>query len=313
MEKNDNLKNEYRALKEKAVLVPLLNATPLKIVGTDRIEFLHGQVSNDVKGLKENAYNTSLMLNVKGHVLSQMQVFKRSEDLFVTVEGGKGELVKQQFNNHIIFDQVEIHDLSDTLTSMTLLGKNALEILAATFDFIPQEGFFQYTPFNEAKVLINATKRGLLPAFDLHVLKKDAASLFELLYENDIVPAGEELLKVARVEAGIASASYEGGEGVLPQEIGLEWAISYNKGCYLGQEIMARIEARASPHKKLVTLFLEALPNSDERVLFAAGKNVGRLGTVVNHPQKGPMALASLRKDAQGELVVAGVKTRIGN
>ncbi len=301
---------EYSALKENAVLVPLLSNTPLKITGEDRVDFLHGQVSNDVKGLKESEHNTSLMLNVKGHVLAQMQIFRRAEDLFVAVEGNAGELVEKQFKAHIIFDQVNIHNLKYALASMTLLGSNAKQTLEQALGKVPKEDNFIYVPLASGKVLINSSQRSLHPAFDLHVLKKDAKNLFEKLLREGATPAGEELLNIARVEAGIASATYEGGEGTLPQEVGLEKAVSYKKGCYLGQEIMARIEARGNVRKELVTLLLEELPADNEKVIVANGKNVGKICTLVNHPEKGYMALASLRKDVEDSLTIANIRAQ---
>ena len=308
-----SLQKEYQALKKNAVLVPLLSNTPLKITGKDSLDFLHGQVSNKVKGLKEGEHNTSLMLNFKGHALAQMRVFKRAEDLFVVVESGLGEIVKKQLNAHIIFDQVEIEDLSNTLVSLTLLGNNAIQILQKLFSNLPSENNFIYIPLNGAKVLINSARRALYPAFDLHILKKDAIDLANLLLEVDATFAGEELLNIARVEAGIPNAAYEGGEGVLPQEIGLEEAISYNKGCYLGQEIMARIEARGNVHKELSILSFEKSPASNEKSIVANGKSVGKISTLINHPEKGFMALASLRKDVKGDLNVANKAAKLCN
>ena len=305
-----SLVKEYKAFRESAVLVPLLSTTPLKITGEDRLDFLHGQVSNEVKGLKVDEHNISLMLNVKGHALAQMQVFRRTEDLFIAVESGAGELVKQQFAAHIVFDKVEISDLGDTLASMTLLGYKSKQLLGDNLGKIPQENNFIYIPLASSKVLLNISWRSLYPAFDLHVLKKDAPILFDSLIKAGAIPAGEELLDTARVEAGIANATYEGGEGALPQEIGLENAISYQKGCYLGQEIMARIEARGNVRKELAMLLLEEIPANNEKIVRANGQSVGKIGTLVNHPSKGYMVLASLRKDVKEPLMIADIKAQ---
>ena len=107
--------------------------------------------------------------------------------------------------------------------------------------------------------------------------------------------------------AGIASASGEGGEGALPQEVGLEHAVSYRKGCYLGQEIMARIEARGNLRKGLRGLKLAALPGSETRDLTLEGKKVGRLGSVAEHPDLGIIALASVRMELE-----AGQEVEVG-
>ncbi len=305
-----SLEKEYKAFRENAVLVPLLNTTPLKITGEDRLDFLHGQVSNEVKGLNVGEHNTSLMLNVKGHALAQMQIFRRTEDLFIVVESGAGALVKQQFKAHIVFEKVEIGDLRSTLASVTLLGSKSKQLLESALGKIPKENNFIYVPLASGKVLLNISWRSLYPAFDLYILKRDAPVLFNNLIKVGALPAGDELLNIARAEAGIANAAYEGGEGVLPQEIGLEKAISYQKGCYLGQEIMARIEARGNVRKELATLLLEKIPANNEKIVTTNGKSVGKIGTLVNHPSKGYIALASLRKDVAGPLTIADVKAQ---
>ena len=294
------IKDEVQALTQSAGLVPLLTTTPLRLTGTDRLDFLHGQVSNEVKRLKTGETNTSLMLNVKGHALAQMRVYRREDDLFVAIEGGAGDFVQRELQAHIIFDQVELENLSDAITSFTLQGVKAEEVLLEIFDAeLPSEGAFTQPSFESAKVLISAHKRSQAGGFDLHVLSRDAGKLFERLETAGASPAGEDALEAVRVAAGIASAWGEGGEGALPQEVGLEHAVSYRKGCYLGQEIMARIEARGNLRKGLRGLKLNALPNSGEKDLLLKGKKVGRLGTVVEHPDLGVIGLASVRMELE--------------
>ncbi len=280
-----------------AALVPLLSLTPLRVSGTDRLDFLHGQLSNEVKRLKPGHSNSSLMLNVKGHALALMRVFRRQDDVYLAIEDGAGKLVKTQLKAHIIFDQVELEDLSKKISTMTLQGSGARKILQAMFGNLPDDGEFIELPFAAAKLLISPARRSHSGGFDLHVLSRDAAGLFDTLIDAGASPVGEEALETARVSAGIATTAGEGGEGVLPQEAGLEQAVSYHKGCYLGQEIMARIEARGKLHKMLRGVTLSDFPAGQGLELKLAGKTVGRLGTVVRHPELGVIALASLRHE----------------
>ena len=304
-----SLETEVQVLTQNAGLVPLLTTTPLRLTGTDRIDFLHGQVSNDVKGLKAGETNTSLMLNVKGHALAQMRVYRREDDLFVAIEGGAGAFVQRELQAHIIFDQVELETLSAAITSFTLQGEKAGEVLSSVFETeLPSSGTFIQPSFESAKVLVSPSKRSAAGGFDLHVLSRDAQKLFEKLEQAGATPAGEDALEAVRVAAGIASVKGEGGEGALPQEVGLEHAVSYRKGCYLGQEIMARIEARGNLRKGLRGLKLAALPSSETRDLTLEGKKVGRLGSVVEHPDSGVIALASVRTELE-----AGQEVEVGD
>jgi folate-binding protein YgfZ len=289
-------------------LVPLLGTTPLRLTGPDRLEFLHGQVSHEVKNLQVGEGRPALMLNVRGHALALMRLYRRDEDLFVAVEGAAGERVKAQLKAHIIFDQVELSDLTGVIQSFTLQGAAVGEILErALHHALPEVNHFVQAPFESAQVLVSRVSRSTPGGVDLHVLTRDASALARALERAGAQLVGERALAAARVAAGIAEAEFEGGEGVLPQEAGLDYALSYRKGCYLGQEIMARIEARGNVRRRLVGLQLKAHPH-DARDLLAAGKVVGRLGTVAEHPQLGVIALASVRSE-----VLPGTQLAVGD
>ncbi len=308
-----SLGREVQAL-GNAGLVPLLGTSPLRLTGTDRLEFLHGQVSHEVKRLRPGESRPALMLNVRGHALALMRVYRREDDLFVAVEGGAGESVQAQLKAHIIFDQVEIDDLTGTLQTLTLQGAAAGETIRRALPAdtsqaaLPGEGAFLEVPFKSAKVLVSATPRSRAGGYDLHVLTEDAPALVAALEGAGAQLAGEVALKAVRVEAGIAEAEFDGGEGVLPQEVGLDYALSYRKGCYLGQEIMARIEARGKVRRRLVGLKLSALPEPGERDLTQNGKTVGRLGGVAMYPRLGVVALGSVRTEVE-----AGAGLEVGS
>jgi tRNA-modifying protein YgfZ len=280
---------------EGAVIVPLLGHTALRVTGADRLDFVHGQLSNEIKRLQVGTFSENLLLNHKGHALAQMRVFRREDDLFLAVEGNAGEFVEREFRAHIIFDQVELQNLSETITSFTVQGKEAVRVLESFG--LPTGNSFIQIPFASAKILVHASKRTVPGGFDVHVLSKDAEALLQHLLESGTTLAGENALEMSRVEAGIPYAETEAGEGVLPQEAGLEPCVSYTKGCYLGQEIMARIEARGNLRRSLKRVRLEALPTPEDRDIRASDKVVGRLGKVVEHPDLGVIGLAVLRND----------------
>jgi tRNA-modifying protein YgfZ len=293
--------SEFAAL-ETATVVPLLGHTALRVTGTDRLDFVHGQLSNQVKQLQPNTFSENLLLNHKGHALAQMRVFRREDDLFLALEGNASEFVERELRAHIIFDQVELQNLSGTITSFTLQGKEAAKVLESLG--LPTGNTFTQVPFANAKLLIHAAKRTVAGGFDVHVLSKDAEALLQRLLESGATLAGEQALEMSRVEAGIPYAETEAGEGVLPQEAGLEPCVSYTKGCYLGQEIMARIEARGNLRRSLKKVRLEALPTLEERDIRLGDKVVGRLGKVVEHPNLGVIALAVLRNDLPPDAIL---------
>jgi tRNA-modifying protein YgfZ len=302
----------FQAL-ESAVLVPLLGHTALRVTGDDRHDFVHGQLSNEIKRLKPNTFSENLMLNHKGHALAQMRVFRRDDDLFIAVEGNKGEFVERELRAHIVFDQVELQNLSNVISSFTVQGKFAAKVITNLAPELPMDNTFIQVPFASAKVLIHPAKRSVPGGFDIHVLSSDAEMLIQHLLESGVTLGGEQALNISRVEAGIPHAETEAGEGILPQEAGLEPLISYAKGCYLGQEIMARIEARGSLRRSLQGLKLASVPNA--RDIYLGTKIVGQLGTVVQHPLLGVIALAVLRNDLEPDVVlnISGVEARVAS
>ncbi len=269
------------------------------MTGQDRLDFLHGQLSNQVKNLPDGGCNEALLLNAKGHALAQMTVCRRSDDVYLAVDEESGDLVAKHLDDHIIFDQVSLENLSGSVATFTLLGSSVTELIREQVGVVPEEGRFAQYPLQAGMVLVHPSKRTAWSGFDLHVLTRDAPGLLHKFVEAGVQPAGESVLEMLRVEAGIPRAEREAGAGVLPQESGLEGMVSYRKGCYLGQEIMARIEARGTVRRSLTGLALSGWPGPGRHEISQAGKVVGRVGTVLEHPELGVVALAVVRCDVE--------------
>lgn len=292
-----------------ALLTPLLGSGVLKASGSDRLDFVHGQVSCAVKNLPAGGFSEGLMLNHKGHALAQLRVLRRNEALLLVVDGGATAAVARRLQEHIIFDQVILEPQPSSVLS--LQGEAADEVLAAVGLELPEAGAVAETALAGAPLLLHRARRSGAGGYDLLVPTEQAGAVFDALVAAGALPAGEAALELARVLAGVPDAEHEAGEGVLPQEAGLEPLVDYRKGCYLGQEIMARIEARGKLRRSLQGLRLRARPEKGVRDVLANGKTVGRLGTVAEHPQLGVVALAVLRDDlAEVELMVGTVAAR---
>ena len=288
----------------RAVAFPLAGLGPLRQTGADRVDFLHGQVSCDVRRLETGGSVEGLLLNHKGHALAQMRVVRRTDDLYVAVEGGAGGFVAAELERHVVFDAVDIADLTGTLVGWSLQGDAAAvrDVLASIGAPVPEVATSANVPFGDASVLVVPAERSGVGGVDVHMLVPHGVAVIEAWADAGAVVADPEVADLLRVSAGIPHASREGGEGVLPQEAGLEPLVSYRKGCYLGQEIMARIEARGSVRRHLVGVALEDEPSVPE--LSFDGRAVGRLGTVVRLQNLGWRALAVARKDLPNDAVL---------
>src|SRR5690625_552722 len=303
---------ELDALENGAGVRTLEDHGGLLLTGEDRVDFLHGQVANDVKGLQAGALNDSLLLNHKGHALAQLRVLRGEGDLRVITEGNSLDTVHQSLDSHIIFDQVKLEKLDGHLT-VTVQGPRAPQVLEEALGIVPQDGRWEWIETGETGFIVAPSRRTGAGGFDIYTDQGSGEELVQRLVQAGALQVGRASLEVARVEARIPTAWGEGGLGVLPQEAGLEPLLSYRKGCYLGQEIMARIEARGNLRRGLELLQLEGTPEGGDRKVRSEGKLVGQLGSTVRHPERGVLGLAIVRNDLQPEATVevAGVAGRV--
>ncbi len=316
-----------------AVAGPLLASSVVLASGADAAPFLHGQLANQVQGLAPGEAIRSLLLNHKGHAMADAMVLRDGPRRFrVVVDDGAGDWVLRTLSEHVVFDEVELSVLGD-VHLVTLQGDAADDVIRAATDAspvdgtvrgasqgavpgAPADGTAKHRDVRIAGSEVTVWRRDRSPAggYDLLVPGAGLVAALGALRTAGASLVGEDALDAARVAARLATAGGEGGDGVLPQEAGLEAAISYRKGCYLGQEIMARIEARGNLRRGLATLVLDGAPHRGERPADVRFEDrvVGRLGTVARMPDGSFQALAVLRKDlpADAGLLASGRTAR---
>lgn len=275
----------------------------IEATGDDQLDFLHGLLSNDVKGLPQGGANRSLLLNHRGHALAQMTVARAEGRVILAVEGGLAEFVLGELDRHRIFDQVELREVPDGITLLTVQGEDTGAAAAA----LEASG----------RLLARGAARRSEAGGSDFLLELPEEDALALLADLPSRPVDDAELELERIRAGVPSATLDGGAGVLPQEAGLEPLISYRKGCYLGQEIMARIEARGNLRRGLKRVLLEAEPGQDEddgdawRTVLADGRRVGRLGSVTRETDGSWIGLAVLRLDLPEDAVLEAAGTRL--
>lgn len=333
----------------RAVLVPRVALGHLRLTGADRVAFLHGLVSHDVAALPEGGAIDALLLDHRGQPQAGLGVVRRREDLFVAVDDGAGEAVRRVLFEHVIFDRVEVEGLDRRLATATFvdgatatgspdvggaprrgsacvaLGA-ALEAAwpgaaAALEGALRDDAVTASVPTPAGRALLRPRRFGPGWAVDVHLLAEDLTLAGPEWLAAGVRPVGERAFTAGRVAFGVATALGEGRLG-LPQETGLEDRVSYRKGCYLGQEIMARVEARGRLRRGLRTLRLGGPPpglGSAQawRVEDAQGRPCGVLGSAAPAPDgDGWRALAVVRRDADDggawRVVVDGAEPRFG-
>lgn len=272
------------------------------MTGADRVDFVQGQMTGDLRGAPTPGVVACAFLNVRGQIEQFARAYKRADDVYLHLDAGQAAALLARLKRYIIFDQVEVEDVSETLRTVHvwegagLPGWNAEGPDAQSFEL------------GGGVVLAGRVNRSGTPGVDLHYLARHEAEVLAALGGEE---ASLEALDAARIRAGIPDVARDGFLGVLPQEVGLDVggplpAISYRKGCYVGQEIMARLEARGQTRYHLAQLAGDGWTVGAD--VTHAGKVVGQAGLNVDG-----LGLARLRKDLpeDAEVQVGGTSARV--
>ncbi len=248
----------------------------LRVTGPDRVSFVQGMVTNDVEKLPVGASLYAAMLTAKGAMVGDARVLKREDELLLDTGPGRGAGVLGFLNTFLISEEAEL-SAADDLAVVGLVGPQA-EAWAAKVD------------------VAHGRFGSFLGGVDLVVPRAALASVEALLGELPVLEAGT--VEVLRVERGVPVFGVDMTESTIPLEANLEHAINYTKGCYIGQEVIARATYRGQMNKKLVGLELGSLTPAVKTELQRAGKKVGWVTSVVFSPKRGQqVALGYVHRD----------------
>ncbi len=306
---------EGRALRETCGLCDRSDRGKLRLTGTERVGFLHGQVSADVKSLEPGRGAYTALLTPKGHMVADGRVLLRAADALMDTEPGSQDTVRKLLEHHLISEDVEISDATGAWALFSLLGPAAPEIVASALGGT-RPHLDEHRHCERQGVLVVGARLGALEGLDLFVPAERAALVLGSLLERGgplIAPVGQEAWEIARVEQGVPRFGADLDEETIPLEANLaERALSFTKGCYVGQEVIARASYRGGVRRKLVGFRLDPgpLPARKTALFKAVGdsKTAGELTTCLVSPRFGPIALGYARREHQApgtELVTA--------
>lgn len=281
---------EYEAIRHGAALFDLSPTTKLTIGGKNAVQFINGLVSNDVKTLASGAGVLAAFPNVQGKVAALARIYQTAEGLLLELDASNRAKIFKNLNRFVLAGEFFLTDATEQLALLSLQGPRAAELLnqltGATFEAVPNLfGPYSVATYTlaEMPVQIATHSRTGAPGFDLYVNAAAAAQVWQALVAAGARPAGQRALESARLEAAIPHEPVDVNENYIVNETNLADAVSYTKGCYLGQEIIARIHWRGQPAKQLKGLWVEAAePPAPGTELWAAdGKKVGELTSSV--------------------------------
>ena len=292
----DDLLAEYRALTETCGLVDRSERGKLTLTGADAKRFLAGQVTNDTEGLADGEGCYAAFLTHKGKMLGDLRILAvggEQPELLLDTERATLQPLFDMIRRFKIGFDVELHKGTVQKGLLSLIGPEAREIAGALN--LPQtEHAHAAATLAGHPVRLIATDVGV----DILCDADDTAEIRGALSGDDAAPVSEEAAEIVRVERGRPRYGIDLNAGTIPQEAGLnERAVSFTKGCYVGQETVARLFYRGKPNRHLRGLRLsEPAPSGAE--LRLGERAVGTLGSSLVSPALGPIALALVRREA---------------
>jgi folate-binding protein YgfZ len=295
---------EYRAVREGgAGVFDLSSRWRVRVSGAEAVQFLNGLITNDVKALAEGTWMLAAFPSVQGRLLAFARVLRQGDGFLFDTEAVTGERVFKTLERFTLAGDFRVVDLTSELSMLSVQGAQSAAMTGATLGTDAanvERGRIHTTVWNEQPVsVIRATHTGE-DGFDLFVESIHAAALFEALVSNGARPIGFSALETLRIEAGQARHGVDMDDTNVVLETGLDDAVSYTKGCYVGQEIIARIRWRGHVAKRLAGLSFE-----DEwavargaKISTLEGKEIGRVTSSAFSPRlKKAVALAYVKYD----------------
>ncbi len=290
---------EYEAIHCGAGLRKIDNRVVVRVSGDDRITFLHGMSSADVKKLAPGGLAPALFLTEHAHVVAYVFIYALDEVFLLELDRNRWPILRQHLERFLVADDVEFEELDD-LALLDVEGPASGEIVASCFD----DDVHTLKPWRH--LVQNDVRVANLPRYGGHaftILGDDAAvtRIAERLRELNPRLRGlhPETLEVLRIENGLASVGTDTNERTLALEARFEAAIAFNKGCYVGQETVERATSHGSLKRRLCGLYIEGTENPEPGAVVKLGdKEVGHLGSVARLPTNGAIGLAILHHSA---------------
>jgi folate-binding protein YgfZ len=298
----------YRALRESAAWLDLSERGRIRMTGEDRARLLHAMVSNRIEGLAPGQGCYAFFLNAQGRILADVNVLALADAFLLDTEPETRALVYEHLDRHIIADDVTLEDITAATAEIGIEGPHATGVLAKMGAPQPREPYS-----NERwgeRIVLRASSTGA-PGFALFAPLDEKRELIRRIEAAGAVAAGADDARVVRLEMGKPRYGEDFSDKHLPHETQLLHAVNFNKGCYLGQEIVERVRSRGAVHRFLVRLAIDAKePPAPGTKIEAGGKEVGEVMSAAYSPAEGKVLAFAYVREPGAELIVAGAAAR---
>ena len=298
---------QLNALLQAAAVASLDQTGWIRVTGSDRVRWLNGMATNSVQDLAPATGAYNFFLNAQGRIQADGNIFASPDELLIQTSRQQISTLIPYLDHYIIMDDVELADISDSRHGLTVLGPQAPSLLAQLG--IDADGLnelqIRTLSWSSASLTLLRAHGPLVPRFELWAERaEDILHLKQALEEAGAVPCGAQELDWLRILEGTPLYGTDIRDRDLPQETNQTRALHFNKGCYLGQEIVERIRSRGNVHRTFTAFLLEGALPEPGAVLESAGKPVGELTSLAAIPLPGSYgpnvqrALGYIRREA---------------
>lgn len=292
-----DVESEHRAVRQSVGLADLSHRGKLRVTGEDRVKWLQSVISNDILPLQPGQGRYSSLLTHKGKMLTYFRVYMQPDAVMIEDAGEIGEATYQALRKFLLYGtKAKMENCAETWGLLLISGPKAVSVIKAAFgadvgDLKPIS-FISATIAGQTAIISRTEETGeqdyaiLIPAEGLTTAWE---RVMEAGAPHGIKPVGSQALEALRIEAGIPKAGPELNEEIVPPEANLESkAFSLTKGCYPGQEVVARMDTYGNVRRRLVGLvFKESTVPPKGSKLFSGDREIGWISSAVRSPQVG--------------------------
>ncbi|MGH9496840.1 MAG: YgfZ/GcvT domain-containing protein [Candidatus Sulfotelmatobacter sp.] len=297
---------EFAALHTSAGVSDLGYRAKISLTGADRVRWLNGMVTNNIRDLAADHGVYAFLLNPQGKILGDLYAYDRGDSITVDTDASQIEKILATFDHYIIMDDVEVRNLSSEITALGVTGPKARDILAGAGFTIVELEPLQLQAISWQNLDCTIVRNDVphndpqFAGYEIWVAPENVRQLWDALVAAGATPIGSEALELHRIVCGMPRYGVDIRERDLPQETDQARALNFNKGCYVGQEIVERIRSRGAVHRKFFGFVADA-PITPGTKIIAAEKEMGEItsAAIVEAPSGDKtVALGYIRREA---------------
>jgi len=311
-----DVRAEYEALRRSGAVFDLNWRSKLALTGGDRVRWLNGMVTNNIRDLATGHGVYAFLLNPQGKILGDLYAYNLGESIVIDTDHSQRAKIAGTFDHYIIMDDVEVADLDGRYAAFGMGGSQAQSILEKAGFALPALSLLQAADmaWQGHSVKVIRSEQEQYAEFELWFAPELAAALWEALSKAGAHPVGSEALDLLRIARGIPRYGQDIRERDLPQETEQQRALNFNKGCYVGQEIVERIRSRGNVHRKFTGFMVNGAVLTAGAKIEAEGKEVGEITSSVALPTtegEAVVALGYVRREIlalKKDLLVSGTR-----